>query len=251
MDMNGGSTAYYVGYQVSILARLTDSNGSVASSAIMTVTTDDASQNIVVNRAFGISNNQPYYLFTYTPKAAGGHTITISALGATKSITLTSPPIITETVGVTADSSQPPAGNIISGSIQQLLAGFRFRETSGLEDVAFDGFTVNDSVSPTTAPPLKNLSVCNGQGNPIFSGITSDGYAYTFGFGSGRRIPKANAISFMICGDVPTSTQEIGSVHTLSIENASSVNAGYYPPASSLTINLDNATGNPQTVVSQ
>ena len=77
---------------VNIGAILLDPNGKPINNAVMTVTTDDLSQNVSINGTGNIYGNPAvaYYSYHYVFKTSGSHTIIFSAMGATNSITLQS-----------------------------------------------------------------------------------------------------------------------------------------------------------------
>ena len=77
---------------VNLGAVLLDPNGKPINNAVMTVTSDDLSQDVSINGTGNIYGNPAvaYYSYHYVFKTSGSHTIIFSAMGATNSITLQS-----------------------------------------------------------------------------------------------------------------------------------------------------------------
>lgn len=77
---------------VNIGAILLDPSGKPVDNAVMTVVTDDLSQNTSINGTGNIYGRPAvaYYSYHYVFKTNGSHTIVFSAMGATNSVTLQS-----------------------------------------------------------------------------------------------------------------------------------------------------------------
>jgi hypothetical protein len=77
---------------VNIGAILLDPSGKPVDNAVMTVVTDDLSQNMSINGTGNIYGRPAvaYYSYHYVFKTSGAHTIVFSAMGATNSVTLQS-----------------------------------------------------------------------------------------------------------------------------------------------------------------
>ena len=115
-------------------------------------------------------------------------------------------------ITVAADSSEPPAGQIVMGSTGNTLGVYRFSETSNIENVKVTTLNVVDSVVSTTAvkAAFSNLQMWNGStllgtaGAPT-ADAAGTGWIYTFNFGNTPIIvPQANSISVTLKGDAAT-----------------------------------------------
>jgi hypothetical protein len=113
------------------------------------------------------------------------------------------------TVTVTADSSQPAAGQIVMGSTGNTLAVLRFTETSNVENVKITDLNVIDSISGTTSTnkaAFSNLQLFNGAtllgtaGSAVAS-QSSTAWIYTFHLATPIVVPQANSISVTLKGD--------------------------------------------------
>jgi hypothetical protein len=304
IQLTGGTNQFYTGVNnTNLYMTLLDQNGSPITDASATIVTDNPQSSGVGwgNNGETETNNSPAgkttftlvhsnagthnYPFAYTPLTDGQHTIAVTALGSTQSMTITSNPSPTETLTVSGQSwtSSVAPGTIMtldnlltlnSGSYCQRsvpcddgnpLAIFTFRVTSSnnFGSAQINSLIVNDTAIPSSVPPLTNLRLW--QGNPL-QGLgwlvstagspvqTSDGYAYTFqNFNAntgqnGISVPNGQSTLYLT-GDVPSDTTEVGSTHTFSIKNADSITANLsYNYGAQHTITVTNATGGTQTV---
>jgi hypothetical protein len=256
------STLYETSEPIKISFLVSDTSGNSVGNTSVIIATDDTNQNQTLTGgmidnytcvgACGAPGSNPHddyygkyiYTYTYIPKTDGQHFITLSALGATQAITLNS---ATPIISIISDSGGPPPGDIQSGSIQQPLAAFEFIDAPNGDGGRITSLTIHDAVSPSSAPPLANLTLYNGSygvGTADSVASTSDGYVYTFNspqvaFGT------QNSISINLKGDVPSDGAEIGSIHVFSVTGFSG-NSGYNRP---LVGNINHAAGNQQTVM--
>ncbi len=263
----------YTGVSNNLSVILYDQNGNVITNASATIATDAGQitrANATVTYAgncpgstCGEQSNQPlpdsqvyyYYPFSYTPQTVGQHTITVSALGSTQTVIVTSEPQPTPQITVSLDLTSPAASNVVVGTTGDALAVFRFTETSNFDSARISNLTITDTVTSTgtsTSPGFSNLQLWYGSTllgmagapTPTTSGSS---YAYTFNLAPSVMVPQGNSASIMLKGDATNP----GSSDVFSIANASSVIAlgNQYNLLANITI--VGATGNLQTVVAQ
>ena len=117
-------------------------------------------------------------------------------------------------ITVSADSTEPPAGQIVMGSTGNTLGVYRFTETSNIENVKVTDLQVVDAItSPATTTSNKaafsNLQMWNGStllgtaGAPT-SDASGTAWLYAFHFSQPIIIPQANSVSVTLKGDAAT-----------------------------------------------
>ncbi len=115
---------------------------------------------------------------------------------------------------IAADSSNPPAGQIVQNSTGDTLAAFRFTETSNVENVKVTQLNVLDVVSATTTvkAAFSNVSLWNGSTElgtaqsptPDASGT---GYIYVFNsFTNPLIVPQGNSVTLTLKGNAGSYT---------------------------------------------
>jgi hypothetical protein len=118
------------------------------------------------------------------------------------------------TITVSADSTEPPAAQIVMGSTGNTLGIYRFTETSNIENVKVTDLQVVDTVSSTNISTgvkaaFSNLQLWNGStllgtaGSPVVD-AAGTGYIYAFHFGTPIIVPQANSVSVTLKGDAAT-----------------------------------------------
>jgi hypothetical protein len=170
---------------------------------------------------------------------------------------------------IAADSSNPPAGQIVQNSTGNTLAAFRFTETSNVENVKVTQLNVVDAVASTTAvkAAFSNVSLWNGStelgtaASPV-ADAAGTGYLYEFNsFNTPLIVPQGNSVTLTLKGDAgsytngslsdnTTSTFEIATT-TDSNNSTSSLTVVARGATSNKTAitTLSNALGNPQTTL--
>jgi len=113
---------------------------------------------------------------------------------------------------IAADSSNPPAGDIVQNSTGNTLAVFRFSETSNVENVKLTQLTVVDHVASSgVLAAFSNVGLWNGStllgtaASPVrdANGIDWD---YTFNSLSNLVVPQGNSVSLTLKGDAGSYT---------------------------------------------
>lgn len=188
-------------------------------------------------------------------------------------------PVIGQTVSfngqpaitIAADSTNPPAGQIVQNSTGDTLAVYRFSETSDVENVKVTQLDIDDLVSTSTAsssydgyalPAFSDVQLWNGStllgtaASPVLVATTSNygTYAYDFtSFSTPLVVPQGNSVSLTLKGDA-------GSYINGSITD-NSTQTFDFPAATSTVVALgatsnknaivtiSSANGNPQTVL--
>jgi hypothetical protein len=169
---------------------------------------------------------------------------------------------------IAADSSNPPAGQIVQNSTGNTLAVFRFSETSNVENVKVTQLNVVDAVASSgVKAAFSNVSLWNGStllgtaASPILD-VSGMGYIYVFNsFTNPLVVPQGSSVSLTLKGnagsytngsltDNTTSTFEIATT-TDSTNNTSSLAVIARGATSNKTAvtTLSGATGNPQTTL--
>jgi hypothetical protein len=170
---------------------------------------------------------------------------------------------------IAADSSNPPAGQIVQNSTGNPLAVFRFTETSNVESVKVTQLNVVDLVAATstTAAAFSNVSLWNGSTelgtaqSPI-ADAAGTGYIYVFNsFNNPLIVPQGSSVSLTLKGDagsytnhsmtdnttstfaIATTTDSINSTTSLAV-----VARGATSNKTAITT-LSSASGNPQTTL--
>jgi len=121
-----------------------------------------------------------------------------------QSLTFAGSPALT----ISADTTQPPAGQIVMGSTGNTLALFRFTETSNVESIKVTDLNVLAAVTSTALVKanFSNLQIWNGStllgtaGSPI-ADASGTGYLYNFHFSTPIIVPQANSVSVTLKGD--------------------------------------------------
>jgi hypothetical protein len=123
-------------------------------------------------------------------------------------------------ISVTADGTQPSAGQIVMGSTGNSLAIYRFTETSNAENVKVTQLTVRDGVSPNAKASFSDMDLKNGSTILGNAGSASQApTSTTFAVGG----TTAGSFSFVINGATyATSTAAVTS------STIASALAGYY-----------------------
>jgi len=169
---------------------------------------------------------------------------------------------------VAADSSNPPAGQIVQNSTGNTLAVFRFSETSNVESVKVTQLNVIDAVAATSTvkAAFSNVSLWNGSTelgtaqSPV-ADASGTGYIYAFTGLTNLIVPQGNSVSLTLKGDAgsytngslsdnTTSTFEIATT-TDSTNNttALAVVARGATSNKNAVVTLSNANGNAQTTL--
>jgi len=161
---------------------------------------------------------------------------------------------------IAADSSNPPAGNIVQNSTGNTLAVFRFTETSNVENVKVTQLNVNDVVaaSSTVKAAFSNVSLWNGStelgtaASPVWDAALSS-WDYDFNsFVTQLTVPQGNSVSLTLKGDAGSVTNGSLSDNTTStfeIATSSTVVARGATSNKTATVTISNANGNPQTTL--
>jgi len=114
-------------------------------------------------------------------------------------------------ITVSADSTQPPAGQIVMGSTGNTLGVFRFTETTNVENVKVTDLHVidllsNPAATTTNKAAFSNLQLFNGSTLLGTSGTavpnaSGTAYIYSFHFATPVVVPQANSVSITLKGD--------------------------------------------------
>jgi len=166
-------------------------------------------------------------------------------------------------VTISADGSQPSAGQIVMGSTGNVLAIFRFTETSNAENVKITQLPVMDIVSPSTSKAaFSNLTLWQGStllgtvgsaGNITTStSNTTSSYTYSFSIaGNPIIVPKANSVSVTLKGDA--SQYSVGATdngtNVFTIATSSGLTALGQNSNLAATTTISGAAGNTMTVL--
>ncbi|HUX36069.1 MAG TPA: peptidoglycan-binding domain-containing protein, partial [Candidatus Paceibacterota bacterium] len=143
---------------------------------------------------------------------------------------------------ISADSSNPPATQIVMGSTGNNLAAFLFAETSNADSVKVTDLHVVDSVAATsTSTGFQNLCLwgpasvgatpsnlgCAGSAIANGSSTANQNYYYAFHFANPVVVPQSGSIVLTLKGDVATYVSS-GAVdnegHTFKIDTTSDPN---------------------------
>jgi len=115
-------------------------------------------------------------------------------------------------ITIAADSSNPPAGNIVQNSTGNTLAVFRFTETSNVENVKLTQLNVLDKVaSQSVLAAFSNVSLWNGStelgtaASPVWDS-TNVGWDYDFNSLTNLVVPQGNSVSLTLKGDAGSVT---------------------------------------------
>jgi hypothetical protein len=114
---------------------------------------------------------------------------------------------------IAADSSNPPAGQIVQNSTGNTLAVYRFSETSNVENVKVTQLNVVDTVASSgVKAAFSNVRLYNGStllgtaASPVYDG-TANGYDYNFtSFSTPLIVPQGNSVSLTLKGDAGSYT---------------------------------------------
>ena len=164
-------------------------------------------------------------------------------------------------VTVSADGSQPSAGQIVMGSTGNTLGIFRFTETSNAENVKITQLPIYDVVSSAAAnAAFTNLTLWNGStelgsvGSAGASSTINGSTTYTYSFqiqGNPIVVPKANSISITLKGDA--SPYSVGAsdnvMNTFKIGTTTNLTALGQSSNVASAVTLSGASGNSQTVL--
>jgi len=171
-------------------------------------------------------------------------------------------------ITVAADSTEPPAAQVVMGSTGNTLGVYRFTETSNIENVKVTTLNIVDAVSSTAAvkAAFSNLQLWNGStllgtaGAPT-ADIAGTGYLYTFNLGSPILIPQANSVSITLKGDAASYSSQGATDDTLhQFEIATTTDSSNNLSSSTVvalgatsnkptTVTLSSANGNVNTVL--
>jgi hypothetical protein len=169
---------------------------------------------------------------------------------------------------IAADSSNPPAGQIVQNSTGNTLAVFRFTETSNVENVKVTQLNVVDAVaSSSVKAAFSNVKLYNGStllgtaASPVLD-AAGTGYIYVFNsFTTPLIVPQGSSVSLTLKGDAgsytngsltdnTTSTFEIATTtDTTNNSTTLTVVARGATSNKNAVVTLSNATGNPQTTL--
>lgn len=111
-------------------------------------------------------------------------------------------------LNVLTDPVSPPAGHLAMGSVNNILAAFRFVATSSTEDIRVTRIAISDMVSSvaTVKPSFSNLRLYQGNnllgsvGAPISEGSST--YLYSFNLSTPLIIPQSGLAILALVGDV-------------------------------------------------
>jgi hypothetical protein len=116
------------------------------------------------------------------------------------------------TLTIAADSSNPPAGNIVQNSTGNTLAVFRFSETSNVENVKVTQLTVSDKVATQSVlAAFSNVGLWNGStllgtaASPVWDSVNTS-WDYNFNSLTNLIIPQGNSVSLTLKGDAGSYT---------------------------------------------
>jgi hypothetical protein len=164
-------------------------------------------------------------------------------------------------ISISADGSQPSAGQVVMGSTGNTLAIFRFTETSNAETVKVTQLPVYDVVSTSSAnAAFTNLTLWNGStllgsvGSAGASSTINGSTTYTYSFqiqGNPIIVPKANSVSITLKGDASAyATGASDNVsNTFKVATTTGLTALGISSNLAATTTLSNAAGNAQTVL--
>ncbi len=181
-----------------------------------------------------------YGAVSCTGSGTDGENLTVTSSGAT--------------VAVGLDSSAPAAGLLVMPSTGNLLAAFRFTETTNVENVKITDLTIKQTTS-AGASAYQNVTISNGStvvGTSGSASSTSGGFAYVFHFGTPPIVLQNNTLVLTLKGNVPSYT-DLGSsldntTSTFGIAATSSVTA--LGASSNISSQISGtATGNTLTVL--
>jgi hypothetical protein len=205
-------------------------------------------------------------LVNFTGTGAVSFTSVTDSLGsiAGQNVSFNGQPALT----IAADSSNPPAGQIVQNSTGNTLAVFRFSETSRVENVKVTQLNVVDAVTSTSTvkAAFSNVTLWNGSTllgtaqSPV-ADIAGTGYIYSFTGLTNLIVPAGNSVSLTLKGDAgsftngslsdnTTSTFTIATT-TDSTNNTSALTVvarGATSNKNAVTT-LSSAMGNPQTTM--
>ena len=150
---------------------------------------------------------------------------------------------------IAADSSNPPAGNVVQNSTGNSLAVFRFSETSDVENVKVTQMNVIDEVaSNAVKASFSNVTLWNGStllGTAAAPGTydsAQGGWDYDFNSLSNLIVPQGNSVSLTLKGDAGSVTNGSLSDNTTSTFEVTNVGGSSATTAtSSLTVSFPNA----------
>ncbi len=113
---------------------------------------------------------------------------------------------------IAADSSNPPAGNIVQNSTGDTLGVFRFTETSNVENVKVTQLTVVDKVASSgILAAFSNVGLWNGStllgtaASPVWDSVNT-GWDYNFNSLANLVVPQGNSVSLTLKGDAGSVT---------------------------------------------
>ncbi len=161
---------------------------------------------------------------------------------------------------ISADSSNPPSGQIVQGLTGNPLAVFRFAETSNVEAVKVTQLDVLDAVASSgVVAAFSNLQLVNGttvygtvSGAPTYD-ATQGGYVYHFtSFSTPLVINAGQSLSLTLKGDA--GTMNAGSISdnttsTFEIATTTPILARGNTSNKTAVVTLSSAAGNPQTIL--
>jgi len=205
-------------------------------------------------------------LIGFTGTGAVSFTSVTDSLGAIagQNVSFNGQPALT----IAADSSNPPAGQIVQNSTGNTLAVFRFSETSRVENVKVTQLNVVDAVAATSTikAAFSNVQLWNGSTllgtaqSPV-ADAAGTGYIYSFTGLTNLIVPSGNSVSLTLKGDAgsftngsltdnTTSTFEIATT-TDATNNTTALAVVARGATSNKTAvtTLSSATGNAQTTL--
>ena len=155
---------------------------------------------------------------------------------------------------IAADSSNPPAGQIVQNTPGNTLAVFRFSETSNVESVKVTQLNVVDTVTSTTAvkAAFSNVKLYNGSTllgtaqSPV-ADASGTGYIYAFTGLTNLVVPQGNSLSLTLKGDAGSYTNGSLSDNTNSTFSISTTTDATNS-TSSLTVVARGATSNKNAI---
>jgi hypothetical protein len=168
---------------------------------------------------------------------------------------------------IAADSSNPPAGQIVQNATGNTLAVFRFTETSNVESVKVTQLNVVDTVASSgVKAAFSNVGLWNGSTllgtaqSPILD-ASNTGYLYAFTGLTNLIVPQGNSVSLTLKGDAGSvtngsltdnTTQTFTIATTTDASNSTTsltVVARGATSNKTAVVTLSNASGNPQTTL--
>lgn len=155
-------------------------------------------------------------------------------------------------VSIATDSATPAAKQITMGSSGNILATFRFTETSGNEDAKITVLVVSQNTVAKSG--ISNLGIYNSAGSLlVLSNIaspTAGGYSYSFQLATPIVVPKAGSVSLTLRGDTASYSSAgatDNSTHTFSISSGNITAVG---ATTNATVTVSgSASGNPITIL--